>query len=200
MPDTKTIEFPKNAPEQPPASGTGGYGLSGTQVPLAARTVERVVRGSEALAPVIEIDKLYPADKDYVSDLIAALGLLADAIGLLDKARVSARNKEAITADRYWQRFQMLLPKLFAHRKIGDGYGAVINSLHFACINQRGAPLSFEQLNTVWRVVKELRSAPVTPFEQALKYVQEFEDCRLQVYPATISELIEGPVEEPEDE
>ncbi len=158
-----------------------------------------IVRGSAAPAPIIEIDKLYPADKDHVSDLIAALGLLAEAIDLLDKARVSARNKEAITADRYWQRFQMLLPKLFMHRRIGDGYGAVINSLHFACINQHGAPLSFEQLTTVWRVVKEIRSAPVTPFEQALNYVHELEDCSLQVYPAKISDLIEEP-EEPEDE
>jgi hypothetical protein len=198
MSDTSTIEFPKKAPESPPALGTGGYGLIGTQGPSAreARMARTVVRGSAALAPTIEIDKLYPADKNYVSDLIAALSLLADAIGLLDKARVSARKKEAIPADRYWQRFQKLLPNLFMHRKIGDGYGAVINALHFACINQHGAPLSFEQLTTVWRVVKELRSAPVTPFEQALKYVQELEDSRLQVYPATISELIE----EPEDE
>jgi len=195
MPDTNTIEFPKPAPDLAPALGTGGYRLSGTQGPTSARTARPVVRGSTALAP-IEIDKLYPADKGYVSDLIAALGVLADAISLLEQARVAARNKEAITADRYWQRFQTLLPRLFMHRKIGDGYGAVINALHFACINQHGAPLSFEQLTTVWRVIKELRSAPVTSFEQALKYVQELEDCRLQVYPATISELIE----EQEDE
>jgi len=140
---------------------------------------------------MIDIDTLYPADKEYVSDIVDALALLGEAVGLLDKARVSARNKEAITADRYWQRFQMLLPKLFRHRKIGDGYGVVINSLHFASINQHGTPLSFEQITTVWRVVKELRNAPVPHFEQGLKYVQELEDCRLQVYPATISELIE---------
>jgi hypothetical protein len=190
MPDTNTIEFPKPALEPPPASGTGGYRLSGTQGGAPARIARHAVRGSTALAP-IEIDKLYPADKNYVSDLIAALSVLADAIGLLEKARAAARNKDAFTADRYWQRFQSLLPGLFTRRKIGDGYGAVINALHFACVNQHGAPVSLEQLTTVWRVIKELRNAPVITFEQALKYVQELEDCHLQVYPTTISELIQ---------
>jgi hypothetical protein len=196
MPNTNIIEFPKPKPETVPhASGTGGYRLPGTQGPVTAPRARRVVSGSTALAP-IEIDKLYPADKDYVSDLIAALGVLAEAVGLLDKARAAARNNEAVAADRYWLRFQGLLPDLFKHRKIGDGYGAVINALHFACINQHGAPLSFEQLTTVWRVIRELRNAPVTLFEQSLQYVQEMEDCHLQVYPAPISDLIE----EPEDE
>jgi hypothetical protein len=195
MPDTNTIEFPKPAPETAPALGTGGYRLSGTQAHVPTRTARPAVRGSAALAP-IEIDKLYPADKDHVSDLIAALGVLADAIALLEKARVAARKQEAITADRYWQRFQSLLPGLFKHRKIGDGYGTVINALHFACVNQHGAPLSFDQLTTVWRVIKELRSAPVTPFEQGLKYVQELEDCQLRVYPAAIA----GMIEESEDD
>jgi hypothetical protein len=154
-----------------------------------------MVSGSAAIAP-IEIDKLYPADKNSASDLIAALGLLAEAISLLEKARSAAREKEVIAADRYSQRFQVLLPQLFIRRKIGDGYGVVINSLHFAFINQRGKPISFEQLTTVWRVVKELRNAPFIPFEQALKYVGELEDCQLQVDPPILSELIE----EPEDE
>lgn len=148
------------------------------------------------MALPIEIDKLYPADKDSKSDVIAALPLLAEAIGLLEKARAAARNKEAIAADRYSQRFQVLLPDLFMRRKIGDGYGAIINSLHFAFVNQHGTPLTFEQLTTVWRVVKELRSAPFIPFDQALKSVGELEDCRLQVDPPVLSELIE----EPEDE
>jgi len=198
MPDTNIIEFPRGpVPGHSPAGGTGGFGPSGTQgpVPTAARTARQIVRGSLAFVP-IEIDKLYPADKNSASDLIAALGLLADAIGLLEKARVAAREKEMVTADRHIQRFQMLLPGLFAHRKIGDGYGVIINSLHFAFVNQHGKPLNFEQLTTVWRVVRELRSAPFVAFDQALKSVGELEDCQLQVDPPILSALIE----EPEDE
>jgi hypothetical protein len=198
MPDTDTIEpLRLPIPRRHSSLGTGGYELSGTQSPMAtgASAARAIVRGATLPAP-IEIDKLYPADKTSTSDLIAALGLLAEAVSLLERARTAARGKEMVVADRYTQRFQMLLPDLFARRKIGDGYGAVINSLHFALINQHGRPLSFEQLTTTWRVAKELRNAPFTPFEQALRFVQELEDCHLQVYPAAISELIE----EPEDE
>lgn len=195
MSDTP-IEFPSQLSHAHPPAADTGYRLPGTQsfIPKA-KTVRPIVHGSMALP--IEIDKLYPADKDSKADVIAALGLLAEAIGLLEKARAAARNKEAIEADRYSQRFQVLLPDLFRRRKIGDGYGAIINSLHFAFINQRGKPLTLDQLTTVWRVVKELRNGPFVPFEQALRSVAELEDCHLQVYPATISELIEE-IEEPE--
>jgi hypothetical protein len=192
-----TIEFPRqSSPKRPPTSDTA-FGLPGTQgpAPITAGTARSTVRGSMALAP-IPIDKLYPAEKNSASDLIAALGLLAEAIGLLERARAAARDKEVIPADRYWQRFQVLLPDLFVRRKIGDGYGVVINSLHFACINQHGRPLSFEQLTTVWRVVKELRNSPFVSFEQGLKYVSELEECDLAVDPPVLSELIE----ESEDE
>jgi hypothetical protein len=188
MPDTSTIEFPSRpSPARPPVPDTG-YGLPGTHFIPRTKTARPIVHGSMALP--IEIDKLYPADVDSKVDVIPALGLLAEAIDLLEKARLAVRDKELIAADRYSQRFQVLLPDLFMRRKIGDGYAAIINSLHFAFVNQRGRPLSFEQLTTVWRVMKELRNGPFVPFEQALKSVGELEDCHLQVDPPILSELI----------
>jgi hypothetical protein len=197
MPDTNIIEIPRLSPQGRPSAGTGGFGMSGTQSPspALAGTASSIVHGSVVHAP-IEIDKLYPAEGGLASDLISALGLLADAIGMLEKARAALRGKEAVTADRYAQRFQMLLPDLFKHRKVGDGYGVIVNSLHFALVNQRGKPLSFDQLTTIWRVIRELRNAPFVRLEPALRFVQELEDCHLQIYPAAISGLIE----EPEDE
>jgi hypothetical protein len=194
MSDTNILEFRSLRPAPAAAVGTGGYRLSGTQAAVAAPSpVSKQISGRVAIMP-IEIDKLYPADKDFASDMLAALVLLAEAIDLLEKAR-AARNKEPMIADRYWQRFQCLLPRLFAHRKIGDGYGAIINAVHFSCINQHGVPLSFDQLTTVWRVMKQLRSTPAIAFEQSLRHVQEIEESHLQIYPATISELFSEPDE-----
>ena len=59
-----------------------------------------------------------------------------------------------------------------------------------------GSHSSFEQITTVWRVVKELRNSPFVSFEQGLKYVGELEECDLAVDPPVLSELIE----ESEDE
>ena len=192
MPDTNIVEIPRLSPRRRPAAGTGGFGISGTQgpAPTSAGLASSIVRDSTVRAP-IEIDKLYPADPGSASDLIAALGLLADAIGLLEKARVAAREKDAVTADRFSQRLQMLLPDLFRCRRVGDGYGVIVNSLHMALLNQHGKPLSLEQVTTIWRILKELRNAPLVPFEQALKYVEELEECHLQVDPPIVAELIE---------
>jgi hypothetical protein len=146
--------------------------------------------GTAATAAVIEIDKLYPHTKGSISDLVAALALLADAIKTLDEARAAFRNKDFVGSDRYIQHFQAGLPALFMRRKIGDGYAVIINSLHLAFINHRGKPLNSDQLTTVWRVIRELRNAPFVQFEQALLAVEELEKCGLQVDPPIVSELL----------
>jgi hypothetical protein len=190
MADT-IIAFPKQKGPRPvePLQGTG-FKLPGTAAPSSQGSVRSDYSGS-ATAVLIEIDKLYPAEENSKSELIAALGLLADAISFLEQARISAREKKLIDSDRYSQRFQALLGPLFAKRKIGDGFGSTINSLHFAMINQHGKPVTFEQLTTIWRVLRELRSAPYISFDQSLKWVEEFEECKLKVDPPVLTNLIE---------
>jgi len=186
MADT-VIDFEKAAASVLSKKATDtAFRLAGTDEgpPPVAR---RKTRGA-GVAP-IEIDQLYPATEGAHPELLKALGLLADAIALLDQARVAALNN-ALDADRLVQRVQVLLPTLFTCRRLGDGYGLVINSLHFAFINLRGKPLSKEQINAVWRVLKELRNRPFLTFEQALNCVSEFEEVRLEVDPTVLSELV----------
>jgi hypothetical protein len=185
------IEFPKGKASAPvaPLQGTG-FRLPGTPAPTQGTF--RSNYSSESVAPsLIEIDKLYPAEKESKSEVIAALGLLADAISLLEKARVCNRGQQLIEADRHTQRFETLLIPLFARRAIGDGFALTINSLHFALINQHGKPLTFDQLTTIWRVLKELRNSPFVSFNQALGWVEEFEGCQLKVDPPVLGSLIE---------
>ena len=189
MTDT-VIPFEKATKPHRPFSPDTGFGLPGTQGTGSTGAARATVRGTGALAP-IEIDKLYQAEGHSVSNVSAVLGLLAEAIALLDQARASLSNQNVIDADRYVQRFQVLLPDLFKKRNIGDGYALVINSLHFAFVNQHGRPLEFEQLTTVWRIMKELRNAPFLSFQLALSYVSELENCQLQVDPPVLADLIE---------
>jgi hypothetical protein len=149
-----------------------------------------------AVQSAIPIDVLYPATKESAPDVLIALGLLADAIALLENARTAVKAKDLVMADRYVQRFQADLPGLFKPRGIGDGYAVIINSLHFAFINQRGKLLSFDQLTTVWRVLRELRNGPFVQFEQALNYVEELETSGLQIDPEAISELLDDDEDE----
>src|SRR5579864_976424 len=190
MPETP-IEFPKPKASAPaaPLQGTG-FRLPGTATPPVQGTFQSEYQSGSA-ARVIEIDKLYPNEPNSKSRIIAALGLLADAISLLEQARVRVRDKKLLDADRCIQRFETLLIPLFAQRKIGDGFGVTINSLHFAMINQHGEPLTLQQLTTVWRVLKELRNAPFVSFNQSLKWVEEFEQSHLKVDPPVLGSLIE---------
>jgi hypothetical protein len=192
MTDTVTT-FPKPAPPRPDLTRETGVALGGTQPGPIPRAATR----SSAAPAVIEIDKLYPRTTGgSTSDVVNALGQLAEVIELLGQARIAAQKKDVVTADRCAQRFQATLPSLFMCRKIGDGYAVIVNSLHFAFVNQHGRPLSFEQFTTVWRILRELRNRPFIQFEQALDFVGELEECGLQVDPSIVSELVKDPEDE----
>ncbi|HEY5177173.1 MAG TPA: hypothetical protein VII95_16565 [Terriglobales bacterium] len=119
-----------------------------------------------------------------------AIGLLADAVGFLDRARLCIENSP-LQADRELQHVQQLLPALFVCRKIGDGFASVVNSLQFAFINLHGQLLSKAQVTAIWRILKELRSKPFLSFDQSLGLVAELEDANLKVDPEVLAKLIE---------
>jgi hypothetical protein len=144
--------------------------------------------GATALAPIIPIDRLYEAAPGSTSQIVTALELLKEVCDNLSEARES---DNPIDADRIVQRVQLSLPKLFACRSIGDGFGVIINSLHFAFANLNGTPLTSQQLNVVWRVLRELRTRPALSLELGIQRVEELEQCGLEVDPSDVGELIE---------
>ena len=189
MADT-LIEFPKLPPKLGQLDRETGIALSGTQPEMIySRPVGSRSATSAALAP-IPIDALYPPTEGTPSDIATALLLLGGAISLLENARSAGQQGDWILADRCTQRLQAALPDLFKPRKIGDGYGLVINAIHIAFLNKRGKPLNMDQLTTIWRVLKELRRAPFTQFEAALDCVEELEGCGLEVDPRNITDLV----------
>jgi len=198
MSDT-VIEFPKEpSSRHTPVLQDTGFRLPGTQsgpAPTARKRAEVRRQSGQAVAP-IEIDHLYPAADAARSDVLRALQLLADAISVLDQGRAAARNNDPIAADRFVLRFQLMLPGLFTCRKLGDGFAVIVNSLHFAFINQHGNPLTLDQLTTVWRIVRELRTRPFLSFDQALEYVTEIESHQLHIDPTILSDLLADPSDE----
>jgi hypothetical protein len=172
----------------PPAS-TGQ-----TQVQQTEPTLPKMLRltknvdGANALAAVIEIDKLYDAPAGSMSQMAKALELLVRTSSYLEEAR---RTDDAIEADRIVQRAQLLIPRLFACRTIGDGFGVIINAIYFAFINQRGKPLSAKQVGAVVRVLKELRVRPGMTLEQGIDRVEELDDVGLEVSPSVLGEILD---------
>lgn len=145
--------------------------------------------GATALAPVIEIDRLYEAPPGSTSQIVRALELLKQAIDFFSEAK---KSDNPMDSDRFVQRAQLALPNLFACRSIGDGFGVIINSLHFAFTNLRGTPLTSDQLSVIWRILRELRVRPIMSLEQGIQQAEELEKCGLIVDPPDLGDLLEG--------
>jgi len=158
-----------------------------TQSPV--REIALDTRGPHAFARVIDIDRLYEAVPGTSSQIVRALELLKQVSDFLVEAQ---KSDNAMDADRFVQRVQLALPRLFAYRSTGDGFGVIINSLHFAFSNLHGTPLTPDQLNVIWRVLRELRARPAMSLEQAIQRVEELEECGLEVDPPNIGDVLEG--------
>jgi len=151
--------------------------------------------GANALAPAIEIDRLYDAPAGESSNIVRVLEQLKQMSDYLTEAR---RSENPIDADQLVQRVQVALPRLFALRSIGDGFALLINSLHVAFTNLHGTPLNRQQVDVVWRVLRELRTKPAISLEQGIRQVEELEECGLEVDPPELGLLLEPP-ESPEN-
>jgi hypothetical protein len=168
------------ASAKPQTGSVGGRGVSTVRV-----------EGTTALAP-IPIDVLYPATENNRHDLIQALQLLPKAVTALENARDALRANDILQSDHHVHSVQLLLPELFRCRTIGDGFGAIVNALEIAFVNQRGEPLGEKQIITALRVLKDLRSRPFVPFDSALQTIEELEKAGLCVDPVTLGELLDA--------
>lgn len=197
MSDTDT-RVPKANPSEPVwlPDETRAPGVQLESTPATTRRIVLETRGANALAPVIHIDRLYEAVPGTSSRIVDALELLKQAS---DNLAAAQRCDNAMEADRFVQRVQLVLPKLFACRSIGDGFGVIINSIHFAFTNLRGTPLTHSQLNVVWRALRELRARPAMPAEQGIQFAGELEAQGLEVDPPDLADLLEKS-EQAEDE
>jgi hypothetical protein len=143
-------------------------------------------QGATAPEP-IAIDALYVPGT--LSKMVTALGLLGEMSSILNEARASSNRMEA---DRLMQRAQPILPKLFECRSVGDGFGSIVNALHIAFRNLNGKPLTAEQVNVIWRVIRELRKYPAMPLETGVAKIEELEESGLPVDPPELAALLEA--------
>jgi len=157
-----------------------------TESPRFARLAE--TRGANALVVSIDTARLYDAPVGDSSNIVRALELLKQASDHFSAAR---KADNPIDADRFLQRVQAILPKLFALRSIGDGFGVVVNSLYVAFANLRGRPMNHAQIDVAWRLVRELRARPALSLEQGIQLVEELEECGLVVDPPELAALLD---------
>ncbi len=130
------------------------------------------------------------------SVLSTAIQLLEEGVQHLESAVDSFQSQDFITADDQIQHFQRLVPELFCCRTLGDGLGAVVNSLQIAFGNRKGVPLELPQIRAIKRVVERIRKEPFVTFDKAVDLVIVLEDVGLDVTPPAVAHLAELGAEE----
>jgi hypothetical protein len=148
-----------------------------------------LTEGTSIGAAAIDMQKLYYALPNTSSAITLALESLSELIREMDEARVE---NDAMKADQAVQRVQMAMPELFKCRKIGDGFTAIVNSIHFSLVNKKGAPLTKPQFDAIWRSLKLLAAQPALTIEQAAKHVEDLEKEGLVADPAEFTYLAES--------
>lgn len=140
---------------------------------------------------VISIDGLYDA-KESSPELAQALDLLSEAKQILEEAKAAAVHQNIIESDRSLMQFQARLPGLFSCRKLGDGFGNVINSIMIALVNKRGIPLDLKDIVALWRIIGELRQRPFLSFESSVELIEELEEVGFAVDPSALHYFLEA--------
>jgi hypothetical protein len=145
-------------------------------------------RGTNALVVSMDIARLYDAPVGDSSNIVRAIELLKEVAEHFSDAR---KANDLIDTDRSLQRAQKALPKLFALRSIGDGFGVIVNSLYVAFTNLHGKAMNKAQIEVAWRVVRDLRNRLALSLEQGIQLVEELEESGLEVDPPELAGLLD---------
>lgn len=131
----------------------------------------------------LPVDDVYPEPDLIGQDLSTAIQLLAEAVDLVNEAIDDQRSGETVHADDALQQLQVLLPELFLCRSLGDGFGAVVNSLFHGLCNLGGKPLTEEQMLSVRRSLLSIRNEPFLKFIDAMNLVNELRSLAFEIMP-----------------
>lgn len=130
-------------------------------------------------APQISIDVLYQGREAGSKQFVRAVELLGCASESLSEARTAFEDGDRVGYASEVSRFEQLLQPLFECRGIGDGFANVINTIHFAIANLKGEPLSYAQITTLWRIIREVAEGPFLNFKDSLEIVRALEKVGL---------------------
>jgi len=129
---------------------------------------------------------LYPLSNELNQPLSSAFQLLDEGIQYISEAISFFIENDMFSSDDEVQKLQVLLPELFCCRDLGDGFGAIINSIFNALKNYSGKPLNQKQLQRINKLLKRIRTEPYISFEEAIEEIELLEEVGFEVEPEYI--------------
>lgn len=131
--------------------------------------------------PILTEESYHSPELNGSPYLKNALRLLSMAMGRIDRALefLADEDKTGVAMQRY----QLLLPELFACRSLGEGFGLIVSSLQNAATRLPGHAMDEQQIRTVRSALAALRSDPFMTFDAAMAHVSSLEHADLNVNP-----------------
>jgi hypothetical protein len=142
-------------------------------------------RRDDLSGSIIDTKDLYPLYTEH-SFLSSAIQLLEEGIKYLNESIKMLNKDDLLSSDDALQRFQALLPELFCCRNLGDGFGAVVNSIFHSLKNLDGIPLNGKQLEAVLKTVRRIYTEPYIAFNEAVEEIMSLENTELEMEPPYI--------------
>ncbi len=133
---------------------------------------------------LIDTKDLYPLRAELNPTLNTALKLLNEGLKHVNEALEMLAENDLIASDDALQRFHALLPELFCCRELGDGFGAIVNSIFHSLKNMKGIPPTEEQLKMIRNLVTRIYTEPFISFEESVEEVILLESVELDVAPS----------------
>lgn len=133
--------------------------------------------------------EIYPGLAKTNSALLSAASLLDQAIALQSEAQLFLEEGNAIAGDDSVQKIRALLPELFCCRTIGDGFGSVVNAMHYSFLNANGVPLVLPQVKALGKALRLIRRKPFLSIEDAVDAVLGLEETGLLVEPEGVGSI-----------
>lgn len=162
-----------------------------TPIPNKPSSAEKSEKGRAIKNKVQSIDEIYFEPEFTSTEFRTALRLLAKAISYSQISLSEFREGNFIGSDDAVHHIQSLLPELFCCRNLSESFGAIINSIQNALLNNRGHQLSEEKLLGVNEILIAVRNAPFMTYEKAIDVIMVFEDYDFIVEPTGFDFLTE---------
>jgi hypothetical protein len=151
--------------------------------------------GQESSQGYISNEELYPVREQYNPALATAGQLLDEGICLVNESIKMLIDDDLISSDDSIQRFQALLPELFCCRGLGDGFGAVINSIYHSIGNMNNSPMNQTQLHAILNILKRIHTEPFIEYDEAVEEILHLETAGFEVSPPHfkyVADLLNG--------
>ena len=105
------------------------------------------------------------------------------------------KDGDRVASELAMQHLKALMPELFCHRGIGDGFASLVSCIFYSIQNHGGLEFDRNQVVAIEFAIKRLASDPFAPFDKMQELIDGLEQAGFTVEPPgfeDLSEILDG--------